>query len=240
MMDEKTPDPAVESMPVIENAEDHPVPKVEANGGVGSDPASACLSSKLPRLEQVRAFAQDFTKSPLEAVASLVQNTLERAVSAGEAIAILLPYLVKSSYAQQNLVIQALDQIASPEEILNAALALYDQTQDPRLLATADQLLGNRGAASWPALKSLCGSGSAQCRYFVSTIAELEGISEVERRDALTKLARNPDLDTRREVLPFLDGGVLSDPLPVWQVFAGDPDEDIATLAADRIALPGR
>ncbi len=210
--------------------------------GMGSSRSAVgppSTSVKLPRPEQVRAFTAAFVKAPLEAVATIVQNAHGQAVTAEEGAAILLPYLIKASYAQQNLVVGALEQIAKPEQILNAALALYDQTQDPRILSTADQLLANHGDVSWPALRGLCQRATAECRFFVRTIAEMEGVSAEERRDVLMLLARNPDLDTRREVLSLLDGGVLSEQLADWQVLAEDPNEEIATLAADRLAALG-
>ncbi len=229
MTAEKTTNPIGANPPVIDT-----VLGDQLNG------ESAPASGKLTRRQQSRAFADAFQKAPLDAVATLVKNTRGHAVSAEETTAILLPYLVRASYAQQNLVVGALEQIANPEQILNAALALYAETRDPRLLSTADHLLANRGAASWPALKSLCKRAAPECRFFVRTIAEIEGISNEERREALTMLAHNPDLDTRRELLALLDGDVLADPLSVWQVLAKDPDEDVASLAADRIALLGR
>jgi hypothetical protein len=181
-------------------------------------------------------FLHSFVVDPEQAVRNLRQNVAAEKVRPEQAAAILLPYLVKASYAQQNLIVGALEQIATPDQILLAALDLYKRADDPRLLSTANELLANRGIASWPALKRFCATNHPACRYFVATVATLEGISEEERRRALLSLARNPDVDTRRELLAYLDGGALIDTLPVWEVLATDPNQDIAALAVERTA----
>jgi hypothetical protein len=193
------------------------------------------VEKRFPRW-QSSDFLRSFMVNPEQAVSNLRQDVAAEKVRPEQAAAILMPYLVKASYAQQNLIVGALEQIATPDQILLAALDLYKRTDDPRILFTADELLANRGNASWPALKRFCATNHPACRYFVATVATLEGVSEEERCRALVSLARNPDVDTRRELLAYLDGGALIDSLPVWEVLARDQNQDIAALAVERTA----
>jgi hypothetical protein len=195
---------------------------------------SRAPSPGLPAPQQVADFLRDFTEDPERAVETLARD-VGKTVHPQTATAILLPYLVKASYAQQNLIAGALERIATPEHILDSALALFDQGGDPRILATADQLLANRGAASWPALLTLCLSNLPACRSFAWTVGNLGGVPEESRREALVLLARNPDLDTRLEVVALLDGGALDDPLPVWRILLHDSDDTIAVQASNRV-----
>jgi hypothetical protein len=181
-------------------------------------------------------FLRAFVTNPEQAVQELLGDVAAKKRHPEQVATLLLPYLVKASYAQQSLVAGALEQVATPEQVLNAALALYERNRDPRLLSTADQLLASYGSASWPALKRLCGSMRPECRHFVNTVATLDQVSEDERREALLLLARNPDLDTQEQVLAALEMEVLSEPLPVWKILAQDRNGSIAAIAADWIA----
>jgi hypothetical protein len=204
-----------------------PASRTAVEGG-----AHSCVNHK-----KAAHFLRAFRANPEQAVEALLLEVTAKNLPPEQAAAILLPYLVKASYAQQSLVAGALELVATPEQILTAAVALYERSRDPRLLSTADQLLASYGSASWPALKSLCGSMRPECRYFVNTVATLDQISGDERREALLLLARNPDLETRQEVLTALEMEVLAEPLPVWEILAQDRDGSIAAIAAGRVAV---
>jgi hypothetical protein len=146
-----------------------------------------------------------------------------------------LPYAVKASYAQQNLIWTALRELATPDDLINAALACYRRNDDPRLLKIAASLLElYEPPAAWPALERLARSGRPECRYFVGMIGE-KGMGAEATQRALEALARNPDLDTRWQVVEALEGASLADPLLIWRVLAEDPDQTICDLARDRL-----
>jgi hypothetical protein len=182
------------------------------------------------------SFAERFRQGPEEAIDWLRQTVRATASPGQDSAAVLLPYLANASYAQQNLVFAALRELATPQEVLGAALAAARPGEGAGLLKPAAAVLEALGQASWPALQQLADSGRPEYRYFVATIATFPEVSEEARRQALLGLTHNPDLDTRREVLEALEGGALAEPRSVWQALARDEDEEIRDLAATRLA----
>jgi hypothetical protein len=208
---------------------------VETEGGVIRDVPAATPPDEVEAVALRALFSKTFPQDPEGAV-----DWLTKQVSWGSsrraAAEVLLPYAVKASYAQQSLVCPALLELATPDDLIHAALAAYGRDDDPRLLKSAAAFLEHYDTGvAWPALERLARSGRPECRYFVGTIAEM-GVSTGARQQALAALARNPDVDTRREVLETLEGGWPADPLPVWRVLAEDPDRAIRDLAQDRLA----
>jgi hypothetical protein len=208
-----------------------------ATAAVSRIVALVSASFDLPRHERVAAFARDFAATPEQAVNDLARDTIEGIVRAEETAAILLPYLVKASYGQQNLVSAALLGLATPDDLINAALAGYARDEDPRLLQEAAGLLQHYGRAAWPALAQLASSERSECRYFVDAIAGFTRVAEDDKQRALADLARNPDIDVRREVVEMLGSGCLVNAGPVWEVLAHDRDEEISSCALDHLAV---
>ncbi len=178
-------------------------------------------------------FSRAFPEDPEGAIDYLRQQ-VHRGSSRQAAAEVLLPYTVKASYAQQNLVCAALLELATPEDLIHAALVAYGRNEDPRLLQEAAGLLERSGPAAWPALAGLAASEKPECRYFVAAIAGLAGVAEEDRQQALVELAHNADVSVRHEVVEILEGGCLSNAGPVWEVLAHDRDEQIASIASDQ------
>ncbi|MCI0458311.1 MAG: hypothetical protein L0Z62_15210 [Gemmataceae bacterium] len=181
-------------------------------------------------------FSRTFADDPEGAVGHLRQQV--RWGSSRQAAAeVLLPYAVKAPYPQQNLVCSALLELATPKDLINAALAAYGRNEDPRLLQQAADLLEQYGPAAWPALGQLAGSDSPECRYFVAAIANFPGVTEEAKQEALTELARNPDVRVRREVVEVLEGGCLPNAGPLWEGLAHDRDGEIASIATGHLSV---
>jgi hypothetical protein len=187
------------------------------------------------RSERRAAFAGRFRDDPVSAVNGLTREVLLRRVEAEEAAGLLLPYLVRASYAQRNLVFNALMELATPQDLLFASLAVYERERDPRVLKTAAQLLEHCGDEAAPVLVRLARSGRQECRYFVSTILNLE--PEGGRRKALLALAEHPDPRTRRELLDEADRASPEVAALVCRALARDPEADIRESAREKLAF---
>jgi hypothetical protein len=87
------------------------------------------------------AFERRFGEDPISAVHGLTRDVLRQDVPAAEAAGLLLPYLVKASYAQRNLVFNALMDFAKPQDLLCAALAVQERGGDRRILGIVADLL---------------------------------------------------------------------------------------------------
>ncbi len=186
------------------------------------------------RVDWQAAFQQRFRDDPLAAVTELVRDVLVRPERAEEAAGLLLPYLVRSSYAQRNLVFNALMDLATPQDLLFAALSAAARSRDPRLLQTAAELLEHYGEDAYPVLRRLARSGRLECRYFVSTIFHMEAAGP--RRDALLALTEHPDSLTRQELLEETDRASPADAAFVCRRLASDPDERIQEAAREKLA----
>src|SRR5262245_7895368 len=183
-------------------------------------------------------FSTTFPKDPDGAVEHLRRQVFEGR-SRQAAAEVLLPYAVKAPYAQQNLVCAALLELATPNDLINAALAACGQNDDTRLLEEAAGLLAHYGRAAWPVLVQLARSGRSECRYFVAAIAGFAGVAEGDKIEVLAELARNPDIGVRREVVELLEAGCLPNAGPVWEVLAQDRASEIASIATDHLAVLG-
>lgn len=182
------------------------------------------------------AFARRFRDDAISAVKRLTQDVVRRRVAAEEAASLLLPYLVKSSYAQRNLVCNALIEFATPQDLLFAALAVHERDRDPRVLQIAAELLEHDGAEATPVLTRLARSGRSECRYFVGTIINLPGLPEEQKREALRALARHPDVGTRQELLDEADRASARDAALVCRLLTHDADKNIRAAAGQRLA----
>jgi hypothetical protein len=179
-------------------------------------------------------FSRRFSTDPEGAIGWLKKQVSE-GISQQPVPEVLLPYLANAGYGRQNLLISALQSIARPHELIQAALAVNQRTADREMLLATAGLLEHYGSAAWPALTELARSRRPECRYFVRQIADCDGIPDEQRQQALATLATTPDLDTRWEIIELLDGGWLSNPDPVWQVLRDDPDDRIKDIARDRL-----
>jgi hypothetical protein len=169
----------------------------------------------------------------MAAVAALTQNVLLRRANAEVAAGLLLPYLIKASYAQQNLVFSAFMDFATPQDILFAALAVAKHDRDSRALLVAAELLEHYGAEADPILTRLARSGKPECRYFVRMILSME---ERERREeAIAALAQRGHLDTRRELLDETDRSADEIAVIVCRLLMNDPDERIRELSREKL-----
>jgi hypothetical protein len=209
---------------------------VENEGGVIRDVPATTPPGEVETAALRELFSKTFPPDPEGAVDHLRQQ-VSWGSSRQAAAEVLLPYAVKAPYAQQNLVCAALLELATPGDLINAALAAYGRNDDPRLLQEAAGLLEHYGPAAWPALARLAGSARSECRYFVAAIAGLAGVAEGDKKQALAELARNPDVGVRREVVEMLEGGCLSNAGAVWEVLAHDRDEGISGIATDHLAV---
>jgi hypothetical protein len=157
-------------------------------------------------------------------------------MDAQSAASILLPYLVKASYAQRNLIFNALMMWARPEDLLFAALFLHERDKDFRVLHLAGQLLEHYGAESAPVLTRLCASGRPECEYFVGAVFKLAWPTEDQKQAALAALARHSDPRTRQELLDEVDRGSDQDAVLVCRLLLSDPDPGIRRTAEERLA----
>ena len=181
-------------------------------------------------------FSKAFSEDPEGAVNYLRQQVFGGS-SPQAAAEVLLPYTVKASYAQKNLVCPALLELATPDDLINAAFAGYGRNADTRLLQSAASLMEHYDAkVAWPALDRLVRSGRPECRYFVGTIIHWPGVPEEQKREAMTALAGHPNAGTRQELLDETDRVSASDAVLVWRLLAHDPDSNIRTVAGERLA----
>jgi hypothetical protein len=181
------------------------------------------------------AFAGRFRDDPVSAVNGMTRDVLLRRMDAEEAAGLLLPYLVRASYGQRNLVFNALMEFARPQDLVFASLAVYERDRDPRVLETAAELLQHYGEEAGPLLVRLARSGRRECRYFVGTILHME--PEGCRREAILALAEHPDPRTRRELLDEADRTDPEDAAFVCRALAGDPEADIRESARENLAF---
>jgi hypothetical protein len=186
-------------------------------------------------------FERNYPSDPEGAVSGLLaqvarwEGAAAFGVSPVQAAAVLLSHLPGSAYGRQNLLVAALKRSASPCDILRAALTVSHTPSGPDVLQATAGLLEHYAQGAWGALEWLVSSGLPECRYFVRQIAGCDGVPEARRVEALTRLAGNPDPETRWEVAEALDSGLLTDPTPVWQALAAAPEESTRNLAADRL-----
>jgi hypothetical protein len=194
------------------------------------------LSRDVDRANLRQFFAQQFRIDPKGALSWIKGEVLGARLAGEEGAELLLPYLVDASYAQENLVHPCIHEIATPPDILRAALTAYDHTADPRLLEVTAGLLTDCTTEAWPTLAGLAHSRRPECRYFVEGIAGLKGVCPKERRQALLDLAHNPDPATRWELLEVVDRLAPEDAPAVWRILAGAVETDIRAAAEERLA----
>jgi hypothetical protein len=156
-------------------------------------------------------------------------------VSPVQAAAILLSHLPGAASGRQNLLVGALKRSASPRDIVQAALTVSPTPSGRDVLRATAGLLEHYAGDAWPALEWLVSSGWSESRYFVCQVAACKGVDESRRAEALARLARSSDPDTRWAVAEALESGPLTDPTPVWRALAAAPEEGIRSLAADRV-----
>jgi hypothetical protein len=179
-------------------------------------------------------FSKTFPKDPEGAVDWLTDQV--RLGSSRQAAAeVLLPYTVKAPYPQQNLVYAALLELATADDLVDAAFAAHGRNDDPRLLEEAAVVLGQFGHGAWPTLARLARSEKPECRYFLPAIVGLAGVPEGDKAKALADLARHPDVAVRREVLEALESGSLPNAASAWEALARDRDREIAGIATDHL-----
>jgi hypothetical protein len=186
--------------------------------------------------EQRSSFTRSFREEPEFAVEQLTEDVLFRHTDAQSAAGILLPYLVKASYAQRNLVYNALMTWAQPEDLLFAALLLYETDHDLRVLQLAGQLLEHYGADAASVLTRLCASGRSECKHFVGTVFKFAWPSQEQKQRALVTLARHPDRQTRQQLLDEVDRGSDEDAALVCRLLVSDLDLGIRRAVEERLA----
>jgi hypothetical protein len=181
-------------------------------------------------------FPAAFRTDPEGAVERLVQQVDGQLGGGLAAAKVLLPYLIRASYAQQNLFLDAVLRTSSPEEVLRAALTLCQGTAGEVVLEAAAGVLEHYGERSWPVLARLAATRDPRCRHFVRAIGYVPTADPQAKIDALVSLAKNPDLDTR-----WLASAVAEDVSPeaaaaVWRALCTDPDEQLRTTAQAQVA----
>lgn len=145
----------------------------------------------------------------------------------------LLPKLLCGTPARRRLVHLAIRIFGHPKEILEVALEQFRGHGYEGRLTAAASLLADFGADSWPVLRSIAKSEAPECEAFVGLIAGLNGVSKAERLSALTDLAKNPDPNTRLQVLEALEEFAPEDARPTLEALARpEAQEDSAREAA--------
>lgn len=190
----------------------------------------------MSRADRREPFAQLFRDDAIAAVEELAQDVLRRRVDADDAVSVLLPYLIKASPAQRNLVFNALMDFATSRDILFGALTASERDPDQRVLRVAAELLEHYGAEAAPVLVRLARSERPECRYFVGAIMNTPGIPEGLKREALTALGRHPDAGTRQELLDEAERASDSDAAFLFRLLALDSDSRIRKTATERLA----
>ncbi len=191
------------------------------------------------------AFEKAYPSDPEGAVSRLLEEVARWGgaaafgVSPVQAAAILLRHLPGAAPGRQNLLVGALKRFASAQDIVQAALTVGDAPAAPDVLQATAGLLEHYASDAWPALEWLVSSGRPERRYFVWQIAACKGVDEARRAEALARLARSSDPDTRWAITEALESGPLSDPTLVWRALVAAPEEAIRSLAADRLELFG-
>ncbi len=149
---------------------------------------------------------------------------------------VFLPYLVRASYAQQNLFVDGVLRTSTPQDVLGAALTLNADGAGEAILEAAAEVLEHFGEQSWPVLADFAASNDPRCRHFVRALAATPTADHQGKIRALVALAENPDLETR-----WLTGSVAEEVSleagnAVWRVLCTDPDEDLRRTAEDQVA----
>lgn len=166
-------------------------------------------------------FADGFRRDAEGAVEALVNDVAKGRTSARQAARVLLPYLANASYAQQNLVLDALLTACTPEGVLQAAVEISDDA----VFEVAAGVLEHFGSRSWDVLANLANSHRPYCRHFVRVIRFVESPDESAKAAALVALAMHPDVETRWLAAEVAEGLSSSVADKVWEVLRGDPDE---------------
>src|SRR5208282_4595608 len=110
-------------------------------------------------------FASAFQVDPECAVDGLVAQLKTQPNGGLAAARVTLPYLVRASYAQQNLFLDAVLRTSTPEDVLRAALDLSEGAAGAAVLEIAASVLEHFGERSWAALVNLAASKDPRCRH---------------------------------------------------------------------------
>ena len=176
-------------------------------------------------------FAAEFTRSPFEAIHTLVVFTDFGLVSKIDATTWLFPLYVKARGSLRNRIYEVLLHFKEPDAILTTALVEYRRYGNEERLAVAASLMADIGADALPALRVLARSRTPECELFVSVIANLRSISVQDRLAVLAELASNPVSDVRYCLLESLRALPSEDVLPLLTALSTDEDEEIASEA---------
>jgi hypothetical protein len=174
-------------------------------------------------------FAAAFRVNPEGTVDQVVEQTRGRPGGGLAAARAFLPYLVRASYAQQNLFLDAILRASTPEDVLNAALLLSDAGGEAILRVAAD-VLENYGSSAWLCLAGLATSNDTRCRHFVRAIVAIPAPDQA-KIDVLVALAHNPDIDTRWLVADLAESVSPQAARAVWRTLSQDPDDQLRATA---------
>jgi hypothetical protein len=120
---------------------------------------------------------------------------------------------------------------------LFAALGVNERDRDPQVLRIAAELLEHYGATGAPVLLRLAQSENPACQYFVKTIINLEVVSGGWKREALTALAKHPDVATRKELLEETDRASADDAIFACRQLTSDSEKHVRQAAREKLAF---
>ncbi len=135
----------------------------------------------------------------------------------------------------QNRLFDLLLASSSPEDIVQCAFRVYDETYRESVLLMSAAILERKGPEAWSALRLVASSVRAECELFISVIADCPGVPDRAKAAALRNLARNPHPEVRRRVLEACTRLSPQSLREVARAFSDDTDEEIREEAGAMI-----
>ncbi len=197
-----------------------------------SSPGTGTEEEQVPPLREeddVPAYFEKLlSRSKRSAIAMLADDVERGLASRTRTLDYLYSQLVASRTHEKSPYYEAVMRIYSPTEIYSVASEQYRRNGLDRRLSLAASLLIDKGQESWPVLRYIAASRTAECEYFVDAAVFLSGISREERSKVFIDLARNPCIDVRLALLNSLSS-LIADKLltAVVQELASDENEDV-------------
>jgi hypothetical protein len=168
-------------------------------------------------------------------LAAWLKGTCSGDFKVPDGIQSLFRRLIRAKGQEKERIYQQLLLTATPADILSLALRDYEERGNDDRLTLAASLLGGMGRSAWGVLEELATSGRPECEYFVSTIANLDGVPSDDRMRVLEELAMNPSKDVRLRVLDALGDFPALQGRVVLARLAECGDEEIEEAARDRL-----
>ena len=185
-----------------------------------------------------RALARWFTAKRLaqEEPNPLKASSTEDANRSTEDTDRLLALLADAPSRLRNQIHAMLVRFCSPDEILDASLARYEQTCQERYLLQAISLLESKGKDAWRALRTLARSNRRECELFIGLIARCNSVPASERASAIKRLAASPHVDVRSALVDQLPEFDEEAQRCALEVLKGDADLEIRQEAEEYLA----